>query len=62
VAEGFAELAAPQGDLPEVALALRPAGCLTGALDRREQKRNQQRDDRDHDQEFDKGEAATRRR
>ena len=48
-----------QHDLLDVVGALRPPPRLAGGLDRRQQQRDQQADDRDHDQQFDQREATT---
>ncbi len=41
-----------QPDLLEVILALGPAGRFPGLLDRWQEERNQDRDDRDYDEEL----------
>src|SRR5690606_36146721 len=45
--------------LLEIVSALRSAGRLTGLLHRREQKGDQHRDNRDHDQQFNQRKATT---
>lgn len=45
-------------ELLEVVLARRAPGCFARAGERREQDGRQDRDDRNHDQQFDEGEAA----
>ena len=42
-----------QANLLQIVFALGPSRSLTGLLDRREKQSNQNRDDRDHDQQFD---------
>jgi hypothetical protein len=46
------EIRAGQGELPQIALALHPAGGLAGRLDDREQEADQDRQDRDYDEQF----------
>ncbi len=48
-----------QPDLFQIIGALRPPRRLACRLDRGQQQRNQDRDDRDHDQEFDEREPRT---
>ena len=49
-----------QADLLEVVDALRPPGRLAGRLHGGQQQGDQDRDDRDHHQELDEREAATK--
>ena len=48
-----------QADLLEVVGALSPPGRLTGRLHGGQQQGDQNRDDRDHHQQFDQGESAS---
>jgi hypothetical protein len=48
-----------QGELLEVVHALDPPRCLAGGLDRRQQQRNQDADDRDDHQQLDQGETSS---
>ena len=48
-----------QGELLQVVGALGTAGRLAGGLDGGQQQGDQDRDDRDHHQQFDQGESAT---
>src|SRR5262249_39085177 len=43
----------------QIVLALHPVGRLADLLDRRQQQPDQDRNDRDHHQQLDQGEAAT---
>jgi hypothetical protein len=47
-------------NLLQVVAALRPAGCLSRRLDRGQQKSNQGRYNRDHDQELNQRKAFSR--
>ena len=60
--EGVVIVVERQPELLQVVLALGASRRLTSLLNRREQQGDQDRDDCDHDQEFDEGEAflATR--
>ena len=49
-----------QANLFEIVLALRPPRRLTSLLHGRQQQRNQDSNNRDHDEQFDQGEATTR--
>src|SRR5207244_13345708 len=58
VAVGTVEVGQGQADLLEVVLALRAGGCLANLLDGRQEQADQDRDDGDHDEQLDQGEAS----
>jgi hypothetical protein len=61
VPAGVVVVVEAQGDLLEVVLALAPGGRLPDLLHRREQQADEDRDDGDHDQQLDQGEASAGR-
>ena len=48
-----------KANLLEIILALSPAGCFAGLLDRRQQQGHKDGDDGNHHQQFDQGKSAT---
>jgi hypothetical protein len=53
IAEGALEVVDREADLLHVVLALRPPGGFARLLDGRQEQRDQDRNDRDHDQQLD---------
>ena len=57
---GHVEIVNGQRELPHLVGALHAAGRFAGGLNRRQQERDQDADDRDHDQELDERECGAR--